>query len=115
MSAWVSDGQFAPKALRRCNRSVPDLGWFESDWGLKGNMLKALMIVFGLEVLAFAIVGCGKETTAPPQDIREVGDYTLPDVAHIMVIHDDKRHVTCWVARANGMGVSCLPDDKVTP
>lgn len=75
-------------------------------------MLKALMIVFGLEVLAFAVVGCGKETTAPPPNFHTVeglGDQ------YVSILHDDRRHVTCWVVQANGIAISCLPDDKVTP
>lgn len=82
-------------------------------------MMKALLILLALEVLVFAALGCNDatKTHASPEDIHEVDDYiAVPYTSSLVVLHDDKRHVTCWVAvRSSSAGISCIPDAQVAP
>jgi hypothetical protein len=62
------------------------------------------------------LVGCtdttSPEAAAPGTKVERILDSDLTDV---FVVHDEKRAVTCWVARYNGraLSVSCLPDTQL--
>ncbi len=67
-------------------------------------------------LLVLALVCCkapeDSKTKAPPPDFHleadnECGEY----YQRCSVLHDDKRHVTCWAMwQTNGNALQCLPD-----
>lgn len=73
-----------------------------------------------LLVIAMLIgLGCAKEQTTYtlPQPTQAPVNFQADSVNGIIVVHDLKRRVTCWVMpQGYGMGtaISCLPDDRLS-
>ena len=63
---------------------------------------------------AFSPIEAGNFEIIDQAGLKEI------DMGKIFVIHDNVRHVTCWVISdprqstfGNGSGISCVPDDYV--
>jgi hypothetical protein len=74
-----------------------------------------------LFTLCVILATCNAESRAGspapvPPNLHEVERQHIGSVGPIIVVHDDTRHVTCWVVSDTPfVAMSCLPDVSFMP
>lgn len=67
-----------------------------------------------LMVLLAALAGCNVPRETPRTGAVAQEQIDTPGAGRVVVFHDDRRSVTCWVGSGYGTytvgGLSCLPD-----
>lgn len=83
------------------------------------------IVLIGLFVILLTLLGTALFTDkdsaqhSNKTDLRVIDQGTNIDTASshdtlLVVVHDDARSVTCWIASARGAGITCIADAQLT-